>query len=121
MISNGQEWIDLNKEDFIKRYSLEEWEQHYEDFYDPDGDYNMKTFENTMRDKLLTNVCEVTFTKVNGDERIMTCTLLDDKIPEEFKPKGSRKPYVGVISAFDINAGDWRSFKSDNVKRFHIL
>jgi hypothetical protein len=121
MISNGQEWLDLKKEDFINKYSKEEWDQHYQDFYDPDGEYTMKTFENTMRQKLKTNVCEVTFTKVNGEERIMTCTLIEDKIPEEFKPKGSRKPYVGVISAFDINAEGWRSFKSDNVKRFHIL
>ena len=31
--------------------------------------------------QLRTNICEVTFTKVNGDNRVMTCTLREDLVP----------------------------------------
>ena len=44
---------------------------------------------NKMREELNQGICEVTFTKKNGEERVMPCTLVFDHIPEEHHPKGT--------------------------------
>jgi hypothetical protein len=66
--------------------------------------------------KLKDNLLEVTFTKVNGDQRVMTCTLKTDIVPQ---PTGSvnqkRKTNTDVISVWDTNAAGWRSFRYDNI------
>jgi len=58
----------------------------------------------------------VTFTKLNGDERIMTCTKSFDIIPEQYHPK-SDKVIEGTITVWDVNANGWRSFKYDRVTK----
>ena len=59
-------------------------------------------------------VIEVIFNKVNGEERIMNCTLQDDYIPET---KGERKPVEGNQVVYDINAEGFRTFKWKNVTK----
>jgi len=120
-MSEGQDWLDMTKENFIAKYSEGVWDYHERDFYDPEGQYTMKTYENTMRDKLYNNVCEVDFVKVNGEERKMTCTLMESKIPEDMKPKGKGKIKPSLIAVYDLNAEGWRSFRTENVKRFSVL
>jgi hypothetical protein len=63
---------------------------------------------------------EVTFTKVNGDTRIMTCTLKEDLFPqqidiEEHIEKKSKKANPDVLAVYDIKAEGWRSFRWDNL------
>lgn len=61
-------------------------------------------------------VINVTFTKVDGSKRIMKCTLLQDKIPEDKIPKGSdKKQNDEVIRVFDVESDGWRSFRWDSV------
>ena len=73
--------------------------------------------------QLRTNICEVTFTKVNGDNRVMTCTLREDLVP----PVASHADDYGVqrtldvIRVWDTNALGWRSFRVDNVSNFMIV
>lgn len=63
----------------------------------------------------------VHFTKKNGEERIMTCTLSPNFIPEDNLPKGTStkepKPLAEqtACSVYDIEAKGWRSFLWDNV------
>jgi len=63
---------------------------------------------------------EVTFTKVNGDTRIMTCTLKEDLLPqqtdvEEHIEKKSKKSNPDVLAVYDVKAEGWRSFRWDNL------
>ena len=57
----------------------------------------------------------VTFNKLDGNERVMTCTKSFDVIPEESRPKTDKEPKVGTVTVWDINAKGWRSFKYDRV------
>jgi|TARA_B110000093_G_C12852199_1_gene359796 hypothetical protein len=59
----------------------------------------------------------VTFNKLDGDERIMTCTKSFDVIPEEHKPKTDKAPKEGNVTVWDINAKGWRSFKYDRITK----
>jgi hypothetical protein len=66
----------------------------------------------------------VTFTKKDGTERKMTCTLQEDRIPpvflngtEQFEHK-TRKQNLDVIPVFDLDIQEWRSFRVDSVKKF---
>lgn len=61
----------------------------------------------------------VTFTKLNGDERAMTCTKSFDIIPEQYHPK-SDKVTKGTINVWDVNANGWRSFKYDRVTKVEL-
>jgi hypothetical protein len=75
---------------------------------------------------LNSGVCKVTFTKVNGDERVMTCTLQEGIVPKAVKDepitqKAVRAVNPEVIPVWDINAEGWRSFRVDRVKEFTIV
>lgn len=60
----------------------------------------------------------VTFTKKNGEERVMNCTLIENLIPEDQRPKGViSKKSDNALSVWDLDANGWRSFVYDNVKK----
>ena len=59
----------------------------------------------------------VTFNKLDGDERVMTCTKSYDVIPEENRPKTEKEPPKGNVTVWDLNAKGWRSFKYDRVTK----
>ena len=66
-------------------------------------------------------VCEVSFTKVNGDKRVMTCTLLESMLPKKeatSEDKPARKQNENALAVFDVNANGWRSFRWDSVTDF---
>ena len=70
--------------------------------------------------KLKQGLLEVTFNKVNGDERVMTCTLQEGVIPAATKKdplslKKIREVNPEVVSVWDTNATGWRSFRVANV------
>ena len=65
-------------------------------------------------------VCEISFTKVNGEERIMRCTLKEDFLPaqidiEEAIQKKSKKSNPDVYAVYDVVAEGWRSFRWDSL------
>ena len=76
--------------------------------------------------KLLTkNVAVVTFLKLDGDERVMTCTLKEDIKPQAVKTdplsqKKVREVSDKVCSVWDVNAKGWRSFRYDRVKTVEL-
>lgn len=63
-------------------------------------------------------VAEVTFDKVNGEQRTMICTLKEDIVPqyEKSTPKVSKKINNNIVAAFDLNKKEWRSFRLDSIK-----
>ena len=60
----------------------------------------------------------VTFKKVNGDERVMTCTTNLELIPPSGWPQGkmelSEETKNQTIRVYDLKAQGWRSFKIEN-------
>lgn len=71
-----------------------------------------------MVQQLKSHVCEVTFTKVNGDERVMTCTLMESHLPVTQSENQSGARSNTAISVWDVNAEGWRSFRVGNVQKF---
>jgi hypothetical protein len=61
------------------------------------------------------SVVEVTFTKKDGTERVMNCTLLEDYLPET---TGAGRSSAGsdALAVFDVDADGWRSFRWDSIK-----
>ena len=74
-----------------------------------------------MISELKKRACRVIFTKVNGEERDMTCTLIEDALPllkSKVSEDTQRQPNQEVIRAFDTLKGEFRSFRVDNVISF---
>jgi hypothetical protein len=72
------------------------------------------------------NVVEVTFTKLNGDERIMPCTLKEDLLPpakkdEPLTQKKVREISDAVVPVWAIESKAFRSFRYDRVKSIKVL
>lgn len=64
----------------------------------------------------------VTFTKNDGSERIINCTTNEKFIPKESHPKGSDRSFAkSTKRVFDLDKGEWRSFKWGNVIKFNVL
>jgi hypothetical protein len=67
---------------------------------------------------------EVTFRKVNGDIRMMTCTTNMDLIPPSSRPVGDiqeEKSHRRNVRVYDLDAQGWRSFIFDNVTKVEVL
>ena len=72
------------------------------------------------------NVVVVDFTKLNGDKRVMTCTLREDMKPRATKDdtlsqKKVREISDKVIGVWDVNAKGWRSFRYERVNSVDIV
>lgn len=76
---------------------------------------------NELVEKLSANICEVTFTKVNGDQRVMPCTLREDILPTRSSDTKERKVNESVLSVWVTDANGWRSFRVDSVTDIKIL
>lgn len=63
----------------------------------------------------------VTFKKLDGDERTMTCTRSLEFIPEESRPKSGIDSKKDNISVWDVNAKGWRSFLYDRVIKVDFI
>ena len=75
------------------------------------------------RDTLIKNlqkkVMRVTFTKVNGEERVKDSTLQEYMLPETVE--SNRKQNEAVLPVFDINKGEWRSFRMDSITKIEAV
>lgn len=65
---------------------------------------------------------EITFDKLNGDERTMTCTLSKSFLPEAKKEDPLSQTKIRnleekTIVVWDTKAQSWRSFRYDRVKK----
>jgi hypothetical protein len=66
--------------------------------------------------------CTVVFTKQDGTERKMRCTLNPASIPQESQPKTDGEEATSTpgptIRVFDLDKQQWRSFRWESVKQF---
>jgi hypothetical protein len=75
-----------------------------------------------MKDLLQNNVSNVTFTKKNGEQRVMKCTLMPEHLPPLEVKEGTSEKEVNteVLAVWDIEKDAWRSFRIDSVTNFDI-
>lgn len=64
----------------------------------------------------------VTFTKSDGTDRVMKCTLEEDKLPKVEIKEGAkpRKESNTSMRVFDLEKNEWRSFTIKKVKQVSI-
>lgn len=79
-----------------------------------------------LKNLLAQNVLVVDFTKLNGDRRVMTCTLREDMKPRATKTdpmsqRAVRETSDAVVSVWDVNAKGWRSFRYDRITSVDIV
>jgi hypothetical protein len=75
-----------------------------------------------FKELLKSNIVEVEFTKVNGDKRVMKCTLIETYLPESSGTmKELNKTYKDTsLAVWDLEANGWRSFRYDNIISFGL-
>ena len=76
-------------------------------------------------EQLKSNILQITFTKVDGEQRIMPCTLQTDYMPSWSETKVQQidefSVNKSVIRAFAIDKQAWRSFRVENVTQVEVL
>jgi len=81
----------------------------------------MNITKEELNELLHVDVLTVTFTKKDGTERVMRCTLREDLLPKivvkEGEVKKERKVNEAVIPVYDMEAKAFRSFRFDSLKK----
>lgn len=72
-----------------------------------------------LRDSNAENL-RIVFTKKDGTERTMRCTLVENQIPADKLPKtnteeSGSQTTGSAVRVFDLDKGEWRSFRWDSV------
>jgi hypothetical protein len=95
--------------------------------YQESDEVNRAIFRDWIRSLLQTQEVTITFLKADGAEREMLCTLNHDKI--QWNPTSTatlsenakeRKKNNEVLSVWDVNKREWRSFRFDRLKKIHV-
>jgi WYL_2, Sm-like SH3 beta-barrel fold len=89
----------------------------------------MKYQRDTLLKDIRENVVEVHFIKVDGEQRVIRCTLQPELLPELYRTNIQERKEEqdfhlknpDVISAWDVNAGGWRSFRIDSVFYVQVI
>ena len=74
-----------------------------------------------MVEQLHKGVCTVEFTKVNGENRSMRCTLnaqIGDMPETPLNETVSAPTNTETVKVWDIDAAGWRSFRVESVSTF---
>lgn len=102
--------------------------------YQEADDVNKTIMRDWIKSLLYVGPITVTFTKADGTERAMRCTLnwsmipaatpktvdnrIDELVTEAKKErKTPKEPDPAVIKVFDLEASAWRSFRMDRLRR----
>lgn len=96
-------------------------------------DFNIQTmdrdevpmFRSWLQEHLRAGVVTVHFTKTDGDARVMRCTLQEGVVPvkvvAEDAPPKTRKTSADTLAVWDVERGDWRSFRLDRVTKVVLI
>ena len=97
-------------------------------YYQQASDREKTTMRDWVRSLAQKQEITVTFVKADGSVRDMRCTLNQDLIPESSQPRGpttidglpgpgAKKGNEHTMAVFDLDAGAWRSFRYDRLKK----
>jgi hypothetical protein len=135
-VNEDYEYSDLESLDHIPEEIVEywglremiaermEWDSEDENDYDNEPeDFTSDTAKEWIKGLLNDGVVEVTFTKSDGTERVMKCTLKDEVISEHWFPKeteSQRKYSEDALPVFDVESKGWRSFRWNSIKEVNF-
>jgi hypothetical protein len=77
-----------------------------------------------IKNKLQRGIWKVSFTKTNGETRVMHCTLDEGLMPAHetiFIDAGEskrRSHNENTLAVWDVEKKDWRSFRIESIKSF---
>lgn len=81
-------------------------------------DKELNEFKATVLENLRSNTVNVRFTKADGSQRDMLCTLVPGKIPTDKHPKSETQSSGTIgssVRVFDVEKGEWRSFRFESL------
>jgi len=65
---------------------------------------------------LQSGIVNIKFTKVDGTERVMKCTLVESIVkPHEKTTEREKKINDNIVSVWDVEKDGWRSFRYDSI------
>ena len=80
--------------------------------------FNTEEGRNWLVSHLKFGPVEVTFTKKDGTERTMKCTLKEElMLPYEKKTDRVKEQSNETLAVYDLEKESWRSFRLDSIKR----
>jgi hypothetical protein len=84
-----------------------------------------KIFKKWLKSHLKYGPVTVVFTKKDGTERVMNCTINAELVPpepvvESAEPKKQKKVNEDVMPVYDLEAKAWRSFRWDSIKEVRL-
>ena len=98
--------------------------------YQEADDVNKTIIRDWLRSLLQATKVNVEFVKADGTVRAMSCTLNWEYIPEDKQPKAAgsvdgivkeskqrKEPDPHTLKVFDLDKGEWRSFKLERVQK----
>ena len=86
------------------------------------SNFTTEDAKNQIIHELRRGIMNVVFTKADGTERKLICTLSEDRIPADKMPKGTGKTKTDVaLPVFDMENNAWRSFRWDSVQKVDFL
>jgi hypothetical protein len=88
----------------------------------PLGEEDWEVFKLWIKELLQSTVVTVTFTKKDGTDRVMRCTLNPKVLPaQEIKEdRIPRKQSENTMAVYDVEAKAWRSFTIRSVKNIEF-
>ena len=77
----------------------------------------------TLKDLLKQNILVVSFKKIDGTDRKMTCSLKEDIVPvlESKEPKRKKPENDNVLPVWDMEKSAFRSFRIDSLIEYSVL
>lgn len=79
---------------------------------------NLESLQKHILHYLKHGICEITFNKINGERRVMPCTLKTELLPERDQKESTvealKESKSDAISVWCTDANGWRSFKLSN-------
>jgi hypothetical protein len=73
--------------------------------------------KDTLRKELKEGVKTITFTKTDGTQRVLKCTLQESVLPQVDAAKTTtvKKQNDEALAVWDIENAGWRSFRFDSI------
>ena len=88
----------------------------------------MNNIKAELKEIIQNNIVTVVFTKVDGTERSMKCTLLPEYLPQTYSNGAQllqeaevRQENPNILSVWDLEANSWRSFRCDSVQKVQMI
>ena len=90
--------------------------EHPYEWYAKADQKDQQLFREWIKNVLILSIVNLTFRKKDDTIREMKCTLIENKIPTyEKKTERVRKENDSVLSVFDLEKKEWRSFRFDAI------